>query len=208
MEAKGDKGEEVKDPAERTRKKGIKYQKSEAKETQEAVDKKWVKLRGMTQVKEVPDRSQAEATVEVQKFLTKLQLREADDGEFGTTWLELFTLYKALGHPCPVKDPLKKAQGKPSLGAQLNSFKLATRRLAKQKLCTQDQKLFKACQRKGYALRRLGVSSRVSMIAGVVRLTSEVQDSLDKELLVAEARERKGSCNSKARKKSKSASSA
>ncbi len=116
MEAKGDKGEEVKDPAERTRKKGIKYQKYEAKETQEAVDKKWVKLRGMTQVKEVPDRSQAEATVEVQKFLTKLQLREADHGEFGTTWLELFTLYKALGHPCPVKDPLKKAQGKPSLG--------------------------------------------------------------------------------------------
>ena len=114
-------------------------------------------LRGMTRtrVKEPAKTPEADVTLEVQKFLTKLELREAKEGEWGTTWLELYTLYKALGHPCAVPDPMRAALARPSLGRQLQTFKALARKVARQKLCQKDQELFKVCTKKGTHLRGL-----------------------------------------------------
>ena len=59
---------------------------------------------------------------EVQRFLTKLSYAQPKEGEFGITWLELYTLYKAMGHDCPVSDPEAKAKARPSMGAQIKAF--------------------------------------------------------------------------------------
>ncbi len=170
---------------------GIKYRRYEEKEAKEGDEKGWRKLRGMTQTQvRVSGIPKAETTVEVQKFLTKLELRETEEGEFGTTWLELYALYKALVHPCAVADPKRSAQARPSLGKQLQTFKLTVRRVAKQKLCQKDKELLKVCTHRGYALERLGISNHAAMVASVVKVSREAQRHLDRELLKANGSKR------------------
>ncbi len=47
---------------------------------------------------------------QVQKFLQRLEFKGCEEGEEGTSWLELYVLYKKSGGKCVVNDPKEKAQ--------------------------------------------------------------------------------------------------
>ncbi len=144
------------------------------------------KIRGMVKVGEKEKRkSEREKLVEVQDFLRKLQVAEAKEGEAATTWLELFTLYKLLGHKCPIKDPEQKAKKKTGLGAKVHCFKLAVRRTAREAMQSRDEELFKAGKSKKPPLLRLGIKNFLPGIRGKVVVTKSCQKAVDKELLRA-----------------------
>ena len=144
------------------------------------------RLRGMEQAgKTEKKRSEKEKLEEVQNFLRRLQVAEAKEGEAPTTWLELFTLYKLLGHKCPIKDPKQKAKKKAGLGAKLQHFKLAVRRTAREAMQVRDAELFKAGKDKKPPLLRLGITSWIPSIKGKAVLTKSCQKAVDEEVLKA-----------------------
>ena len=79
---------------------------------------------------------------EAMKFLTKLAVRKPSADQFGITWLELFVLYRALGHPNPVDDHIKATATRPSMGVQLAEFKKLVRRAAKDGIDDEETKKF------------------------------------------------------------------
>ncbi len=119
----------------------------------------------------------------VQDFLRKIQLVKTQDEEHGTTWLELYALYKVLGYPCAKADPLEKAKARPSLRIHLSLFKKDTKRLAKQVMIDHDTELFKASRGKGHPLRRVGIRAYLPSIAAIVLMPDTVQTRVDRELL-------------------------
>ena len=127
---------------------------------------------------------------EVQRFLTKLSYAQPKEGEFGITWLELYTLYKAMGHDCLVSDPEAKAKARPSMGAQIRAFQFIGRRLVRSTIKEDRKQLFTCGRKKGYALKRLGINSHVATLNCLIRVNAQVQSKIDKEILKANGAKR------------------
>ncbi len=122
---------------------------------------------------------------EVQSFLSRITVVEADEGENPATWLELYTLYKLLGHKCPTQDPQNKARARVSLGSQIQRFKPLVRRVAREGMCKKDADLFKASDARKPLLKRLGISNFVPSVKARLVVTAGCQQAIDKELLRA-----------------------
>eukprot|EP00973_Karenia_brevis_P046641 6470441-Karenia_brevis.AAC.1 len=110
---------------------------------------------------------------EVQRFLTRLSFAKPRGGEFGITWLELYTLYKAMGHPCPVNNPEARAKARPSMGAQVHAFKIAARRIVQRTVKDDHKQLFACGKKRGLALMRLGISSHAATLNCVVKMDAQ-----------------------------------
>ena len=127
---------------------------------------------------------QSNAVKHIGNFLSKFDWREAQSEEHGFTWLEMYILYKKFGNPCPLQVKGCKAKAKPSLGRQIQSFKRGVRCFAKNALAEEAQKKFFSCGKaKGYALRRLGVTSHSAHINGIPSLNKEIWQQIDLEIL-------------------------
>ena len=59
----------------------------------------------------------------VENFLVQLSITLAGSSIRGITWLELYTLYRLLGHPKMIANDADPAMAKPSLAQQLVHFK-------------------------------------------------------------------------------------
>ena len=106
-------------------------------------------------------------------------------GEFGITWLELVTLYRAMGYNSLINYSEVKAKARPSMGAQTKAFRLTVRRLVRHTI-KDDQKQILTCGKtKGYALKRLGISSHTATLNCLFRLSPQVQNKIDREILKA-----------------------
>ena len=66
----------------------------------------------------------------VQSFLAKLEMRPCKPEQQGTTWLELYTLYKVKGNPCAIGDSDCKAEARPAVGKQILAFRNVVRAVA------------------------------------------------------------------------------
>ena len=71
-----------------------------------------------------------DAAPDVQDFMQHIKFQKCVGEEQGTSWLELYILYKLSGGRCPVKDPSSKAMARPSMRAQTKSFKEICRYIA------------------------------------------------------------------------------
>ncbi len=100
------------------------------------------------------------------------------------TWIELYALFRSMGYGGVVKGKGGKAAAKPGLRSILQQFKLLTRRSVKI-LTEENRQYFSPGLLKGYALKRLGIINHFATVNMKVKLNSEVQRHLDKELLRA-----------------------
>ncbi len=126
--------------------------------------------------------SDNELSKNIKRFLTRIQVRKRSEDKFGMTWIELYVLYRSMGYECPVRDPENKAAVKPAVGKQLQTFKLAFKRVVK-KLPEDTKEVFAPAVKKGYVLRRLGIKSHCAATRAEVKLDKESRRHLDKELL-------------------------
>jgi hypothetical protein len=90
-----------------------------------------------------------------------------------------------------VKDPGLKAKARPSIGAQIQKFKLTVRRISREAMEEKDKHIFRESGVKGYALKRLGITSFVPTFAGKVALSEGCQEAIDKEIFKANGNKEK-----------------
>ncbi len=122
--------------------------------------------------------------VHAKEFLRRCEFKVVEGDVFGTTWLELFTLYRKLGLPNPLNDK-KGAKARPNVRAQVHRFKGWIRQAARLHVDSDVHKsFFKVGKKKGYALVRLGISSHMPHIACQVKLSPEAARLVDQEILV------------------------
>ena len=89
------------------------------------------------------------------------------------------------GYSCPCADPEGKASARPRIRKQLQKFKLAVRKIAREEIGEEVAEWFKAGKKKGRSLERLGVGSFAAAPGLQVKVCAEVQEHLDKEVLKA-----------------------
>ncbi len=128
---------------------------------------------------------------EVGKFLQEIELREPQENEFGCTWLEMFLLFRKLGHKNPVPEG-RAARAKPSAKKLIQLFKKQVRFFARNFLPDEGQKiLLKAGGKKGYALKRLGILNHFAQVNCLIKLPEEARKELDYEILIVNGNKKK-----------------
>ncbi len=156
-----------------------------AKKEQQNQQAVWESIKGhIKEEEEEQQEEESELSLNIKRFLTRLQVAKPEDGEVGATWIELHTLYKSMGYPFAVQQSGSKANARPNLRKQLYTFKLQARRIAR-KLPEDSSELFKPGKKRGYALKRLGIENHFATVNLKVNLQEEDQRHLDKELLRA-----------------------
>jgi hypothetical protein len=68
---------------------------------------------------------------DVQRFLQAAKFQTIGDGQRGTTWLELYLVYRLSGCRAPLPWATCRAAARPSAAQQLNAFKTIVRRVAR-----------------------------------------------------------------------------
>jgi hypothetical protein len=136
------------------------------------------------------DQLQAEKTKfpklkEVQDFIGKIEVAENMMGKHGTTYLELYTLYKLIGNCCMVEQPVNNAKARTQMAKQLKQFQKHVQRLQQCSMSIEDAKLFEPSKKSGRPLARLGIASSMPSINCEVHFGAIVRKVIDMELLRA-----------------------
>ena len=113
---------------------------------------------------------------DIAQFLRRLEFKEPQAGEVGTTWIELFVVFKAMGYADPIPKGANEAKAQPSLQNQLQCFKNGIRKVAREGIQGDCKKFLGASAVKGYALQRLGVTSHCAAIHGKINMSKRVQE--------------------------------
>ena len=119
----------------------------------------------------------------VQNFLRRLEFKPCHGEEQGTSWLELYILYKMAGGSCVVSNPASKAQARPSMRVQLKEFKRICRFIAKHTMAEEDAKLLKPNLSKKPRLWGLGIETHVAMVNFNVCIKSHAQRQISRHIL-------------------------
>ncbi len=122
---------------------------------------------------------------DIAQFLRRLEFKEPQAGEVGTTWIELFVVFKAMGYADPIPKGANEAKAQPSLQNQLQCFKNGIRKVAGEGIQGDCKKFLGASAVKGYVLQRLGVTSHCAAIHGKINMSKRVQEHVDSEILRA-----------------------
>ena len=147
-------------------------------------DKAWKKLPIAWRVRN-KNREYSLLQSDVAKMFRRLEFQDSGEERFGTTWIELFVIYKAMGYKDPIFQNGRGAKNLPSLGKQLKAFKANVRKKCRKGIRGVCGEFLKAGAKKGYALKRLGVTNHMAAIRGKVRMSEKVQIHVDKEILRA-----------------------
>ncbi len=114
-------------------------------------------------------------------FLRRVEFQEAGVEAFGTTWIELFTLFKAMGYKDPIAQDGCGAKALPSLQKQIQAFKTRARKINREGIQGECKKYLGAGKKKGYALRRLGVVNHMPAILGKIRASERFRSMWTKK---------------------------
>ena len=97
----------------------------------------------------------------------------------GTTWLELYILYRMSGSVKPVPDDINLAKVKAPIGVQLKRFKIEMRRAIQRILInSSDSKLFSPAPQHVQPLIGLGIEGYLAMVRFRVALTCPASETL------------------------------
>eukprot|EP00973_Karenia_brevis_P016017 2189887-Karenia_brevis.AAC.1 len=158
--------------------------KEEGEEDMEAEEEKPENLVRFSSMLGVANLSiRTEVARQVQRFFRQLQMRPCKPEQRGTTWLELYTLYKVRGFPCAIGDPESKAEARPVVRQQVTAFRSVVRAIAANTMEQEQERLIKPSEFKGFALKRLGVEMYLPMISGKVVMSRKERSTVDAEIL-------------------------
>ncbi len=125
---------------------------------------------------------------EIQDFLKGTRVRQVRHQQEGTSWLELYTLYKLGGGSCVVADPECKAAPRPSMRMQLKAFTKTCRAIARLTMEQQDANLFKANGAKKPRLKTLGIQTHMPMVNFQLVIDKKTQEEIAKQIVRSQAR--------------------
>ena len=127
----------------------------------------------------------------VQDFLTKNKIKEVEEDRQGTSWLELYTLYKMDGGECMVDDTTDKGAPRPAMRTQIKAFVKTCRDIARLTMESEDAKLFQCNKAKWPRLKRLGISTHVPMVRFHIVINKDTAIEMTKHILSSQARRNK-----------------
>ena len=100
------------------------------------------------------------------------------EGAAGTTWIELFILFRMAGHAEPLPADARTAKARPTLGVQLGHFRRLVRRVVAQTFSADAAAYFRGGAFRGQRLRCLGVGTHLSVMPFRPGLTKEVEEQV------------------------------
>jgi len=96
----------------------------------------------------------------------------------GTSWLELYLLYRMGGAPQPIMRQANEATVRPTLVKQIVSFKKLFRALTLRIVSDTERKLFAPSLAKMPRFKPLGITGHAPMISAAVSITDQAADKL------------------------------
>ena len=111
---------------------------------------------------------------DIQEFLSKIVFTPTDKEDEGTTWLEMFVIYKLCGYGCPIQNS-KGAEKRVSMRQQIDVFKKCVRDIIRLTCDAQDTDDFKPSKHKKPRLQGLGIQNHEFMISIRIHLSVEAQ---------------------------------
>ena len=127
------------------------------------------------------------AAPQMQDFLSRVSFQGCEGKEEGTTWLELYVLYKLAGGLCPVRDPEGKASARPAMRVQLKMFQNICRYIIKNTMTEEDAGLFKQSKSALPRLKGHVISTRCAMVNARVKVTEVVQQEIAYHIIRSQA---------------------
>ena len=118
--------------------------------------------------------NQHPAATQVFKFLQEMPFQRANDPKQGTTWLELYIVYRLAGHAEPISRAGNVAATKPSMGSQLREFRLIVRKIVKWTIGGKAINLFRGTEAKHQLLRSLGLRTVIATLPMQLNITAEI----------------------------------
>ncbi len=120
------------------------------------------KFRKMAQITDFGDFvNKNQAARDVAQFLGDVVFEAVDSRDEGTSWLELYTVYRMKGGQKPVPDGTNRAARRATLGMQLRRFKQIVRGLRERIVDARDAEHLRASLSKWPRLRSVGVDNHV-----------------------------------------------
>ena len=123
----------------------------------------------------------------VYQFLQEMPFKRTQDPAQGTTWLELYIVYRMLGHPEPVSRDQNLAVAKPTMGAQLREFRAVVRKVVRWAFAGKSMLLFRGTESKGHALRTLGLRTILATMPYQLQLTEGARRAVAQHIVRAQA---------------------
>ena len=128
-------------------------------------------------------------TEQVQQFLKMITLESNErKEEIGTTWIELYVMYKKTGFECAVQEPANKADKKPSMGMQIKEFKRMVREVVHATMQDVDKLLFQASHHQHSRYVGCGIITHMAMINAKVVTSEAVENKITEEIVRSQRR--------------------
>eukprot|EP00973_Karenia_brevis_P083283 11548322-Karenia_brevis.AAC.1 len=115
---------------------------------------------------------------QIQSFIGKMEYKPCKVDEEGTSWPELYTLFKMAGGGCMVENAEGSAEARPSMRVQIKRFQMACRDIVKHTMTAEDAECFKPSAYKKARLKSLGIISHMAMVRLKVVIRSEARQEL------------------------------
>ena len=125
---------------------------------------------------------------QLQQFLQRCKFKKCEKGDGGTTWLELYILYKMCGGMDGVIRPARLAMKKPSMEEYLKTFKMGLKRVSRETMDASDSEHMQPSGDKRARLRGLGISSHMAMVNMRVLITEDAQRELVNHIIRSQRR--------------------
>ena len=116
-------------------------------------------------------------------FLNRCIIQECKEGEEGTTWIELYLLYRYCGGEDGIKLPNNSATKRASMRQQVYNFKKMTKEVARRVLSKEDEKLFRPNLSKKPRLRGYGILTHMALVNFKVVITEKIRTQMAKDIM-------------------------
>ena len=127
--------------------------------------------------------------MDVQQFLKNMRFTATGDAaKEGTTWLEMYILYKMQGGRCCAQAPGPLAIAQPHMRQHVCEFKGLVRKIARLTMEEEDAKIFQASESKYPRLKRLGIANHVPMMCLRIAVHPQASDYIVREVIKSQGR--------------------
>ena len=137
-------------------------------------------LRHVTSICKFPQLPYAKCLAHIEHFLQKLPIAPGDTINRGITWLELYIIYRLIGHPKPIDDP---AMPPASTAQQLSRFKNCCRQVVKSSFDANASESFAPLVQHEEQLKGTAISGRHPAVSFNVGLKEKGKIELAKRLI-------------------------
>ena len=116
---------------------------------------------------------------------------ECREGDEGTTWLELYLLYRYCGGEDGIKLPGNSATRRASMRQQVSNFKKTIKEVAKRVLSKEDEMLFRPNRSKKPRLKNYGIPTHMAMANFKVVISDGIKIEIGKDIIKSQIQQMK-----------------